>query len=54
MRVNAFLLAHHITYFIMFIVPVARQSVWGSKVRAAMLIGTPPINRILSAETETV
>lgn len=30
-RVNPFLLAHHILYYIFFIVPVVRCSVWGSK-----------------------
>lgn len=30
-RVNPFLLAHHLFYFIFFIVPCLRNSVWGSK-----------------------
>ena len=32
-RRNYFLVAHHILYFVFFLVPIVRDSVWGSKVR---------------------
>lgn len=31
-RRNYFLVAHHLLYFVFFLVPVVRDSVWGSKV----------------------
>ena len=36
-RVNPFLVAHHILYFVLFMVPVIRDSVWGQKVSAFVL-----------------
>ena len=41
-RRNCFLVAHHILYFVFFLVPIVRDSVWGSKVSGLQMSITPP------------